>query len=154
MTRSVVSYEKGPKLRSSYYPSKSTIKQVFRFALVGILINLLVYAAYVTITYVGGTPKLTMTALYAAGVLISFFANRRFTFDHAGHIGEAGVRFLAAHLVGYSINFLLLFIFVDNFGFAHQYVQGVSVFIVAGFLFFILRFFVFMSKNNPNKAIK
>jgi|SRR5690606_19977954 len=128
------------------------INQAIRYATVGILTNVLGYSVYLAITYLGGTPKTTMSALYATGVLISFFANRQFTFRHDGHIGRAGIRFLVAHSAGYAINFLILLVGVDKLGFAHQYVQGVAIIVVAGFLFVLLRLCVFPPENDIKQS--
>lgn len=118
-------------------------RQLLRYAVVGVLTNSLGYVAYLVSTYVGGTPKSTMTTLYIIGVLISFLANRSFTFQHNGPIGAAGMRFLAAHLMGYLLNLFLLFVLVDKLSFPHQYIQGMAIIIVAFFLFVLSRAFVF-----------
>jgi putative flippase GtrA len=84
-----------------------------------------------------------MTALYFTGAVIGFFANRRFTFRHDGHIGVTGGRFLMTQLLGYLLNLLLLVLFVDWLGFAHQIVQALAIIVVAVFLFVMFRVFVF-----------
>lgn len=122
---------------------RNTLRQMFSYALIGVLTNLLGYALYLLLTYFWGAPKLTMTALYSVGALIGFFANRRFTFRHDGHIGVAGVRYLLVQLSGYLLNLLLLVFFVDCLGYAHQIVQAVAIVVVAVFLFVLSRVFVF-----------
>ena len=122
---------------------KKTLGELFSYALIGLMTNLLGYVLYLLLTYLGGAPKLTMTALYSVGALIGFFANRRFTFRYDGHIGVAGIRYLMAQLLGYLLNLTLLVLFVDWLGLAHQIVQAVAIFLVAVFLFVLLRFFVF-----------
>lgn len=124
-----------------------TARQLFSYALVGILSNLAGYALYLLLTHLGCTPKLTMTALYASGATLGFFANRRFTFRHDGHIGAAGLRFLLAHALGYLLNLALLVLFVDALGYAHQLVQAVAIVIVAVFLFVLFRGFVFVQRT-------
>ena len=131
-----------------------TLRQLFSYALIGLLTNLLGYALYLLLTYLWGAPKLTMTTLYSAGALISFFANRRFTFRHDGRIGVAGVRYLFVQLLGYLLNLTLLVLFVDWLGFAHQVVQAVAIFVVAIFLFVLSRFFVFAPQLAENGAIR
>ncbi len=128
---------------SSQISKDKTLGQFFRYALIGLLTNLLGYALYLLLTYFGSAPKLTMTALYSVGALIGFFVNRRFTFRHDGHIGVAGIRYLMAQLLGYLLNLTLLVLFVDWLDFAHQTVQAVAIVIVAVFLFVLSRFFVF-----------
>ena len=122
----------------------NSIQQILRYGLVGILINALGYFVYLIITYNGADPKCTMTALYSFGVIISFFANRRFTFQHNGHMGASGVGYLLVQVLGYLLNLCLLLLFVDWLGFSHQIVQAIAIVIVAVFLFVMLRVFVFV----------
>jgi putative flippase GtrA len=118
------------------------VVQLARYGLVGLASNLSGYLVYVLITYWGSEPKRTMTLLYIVGASIGYFGNRQWTFAHKGGLG-AGARYLIAHLLGYLINLLLLFTFVDRLGYSHQWVQAVAIFIVAGFLFLAFKYFVF-----------
>lgn len=118
-------------------------KQIFRYGLIGVTTNSLFYLSYLLITYHGGTPKITMSVLYGLGMLTSFMANRKLTFDHKGNTFTAGSRYLIAHFFAYLINFSILAVMVDRMGFAHQWVQGITILIVALFLFLMMRFYVF-----------
>lgn len=128
------------------------MRQILRYSIVGLLTNSTGYALYLLLTYAGGTPKLTITMLYAVGALIGFFANRHYTFHHDGRIGVAGIRFAFVHLSGYLLNCLLLATFVDCLGFAHQLVQAISIFIVALYLFVVFRIFVFKPHSKPSEV--
>jgi putative flippase GtrA len=130
-----------------------TIRQLFSYAVIGILTNSLGYSLYFLLTYFWGAPKLTMTALYAIGSLISFFANRRFTFRHDGRMGATGIRFVIALLLGYLLTLTLQVTFVDWLGFAHQVVQAIAIVVVAIFLFLLSRLFVFAPNKRKNEAI-
>jgi len=127
-------------------------RQLFSYAMVGMLSNLAGYALYLLLTHLGCTPKLTMTMLYATGAAIGFFANRRFTFRHDGHVGAAGVRFMLAHALGYLLNLALLLLFVDVLDFAHQIVQAIAIVVVALFLFVLFRSFVFVQRSPESGA--
>lgn len=124
--------------------SKTSLRQLFSYVLVGALTNLIGYAIYLFLTYHEITPKLAITVLYPIGAIIGFFGNKRFTFRHNGHIGTAGIRFLIAQLLGYLLNLLLLMVFVDKLGFPHQIIEAFAIVTVALFLFLISRFFVFV----------
>ncbi|WP_420600111.1 GtrA family protein [Neptuniibacter sp.] len=125
--------------------SKKTLWQLFSYLFIGLVTNISGYFLYFLITYFLGHPKLTMTFVYSLGALLGFLANRRFTFRHDGHIGTAGIRYLVVQLSGYLLNLLLLIVFVDYLGIAHQLVQAVAIVVVAIFLFVSLRCFVFKS---------
>lgn len=128
--------------------------QLFRYGIVGTISNLIGYAIYLLATRLGGTPKLTMTSLYAVVVLIGFLANRQFTFSYEGHIGMVAIRYLASQMLGYLLNLTLLLLFVDWLGFAHQIVQAVAIAVVAIFLFVLSRLFVFAPKRDENGAAR
>jgi len=125
--------------------NKVSFKQLTRYALVGIVSNFAGYLVYLLITYLGATPKITMTFLYGVGATIGYIGNRNFTFAHKGSLLGSGVRYVIAHFFGYFINLVILIIFADHFGYAHQWVQAVAIFLVAGFLFITFKFFVFMN---------
>lgn len=129
---------------------RGSFKQLTRYAFVGIVSNLAGYLVYFMATYLGSTPKITMTILYGVGAAIGYFGNRDFTFAHKGSFLGSSVRYLIAHFFGYFINLIILLIFVDHIGYAHQWVQAVAIFVVAGFLFIAFKLFVFTNLNALN----
>lgn len=130
--------------------TRGSFAQLTRYAFVGIVSNLAGYLVYLLVTYLGATPKLTMTLLYGAGAAIGYVGNRKFTFAHKGSLLGSGIRYFMAHCFGYCINLAILIIFIDKFGYAHQWVQAIAIFVVAGFLFIALRLFVFTDMNASN----
>ena len=91
-----------------------------------------------------------MTVLYGAGAAIGYTGNRNFTFAHHGSVLGSGIRYLIAHFLGYMINFFILFYFVDELKYLHQWVQAVAIFVVAGFIFIASKFFVFRNPDSSN----
>ncbi|SFQ49348.1 GtrA-like protein [Variovorax sp. OK605] len=122
---------------------RTLFAQLLSYAFVGLLSNLAGYLVYLLITWLGAGPKVTMTLLYATGACIGFWGNRRITFRHDEKGMAVGVRYLLAHCVGYTINFVLLYVLVDRMGYAHQIAQAFAIFVVAGFLFVAFKYFVF-----------
>jgi len=120
--------------------------QLIRYSLVGMISNLTMYFVYLLITYLGIEPKTAMTLVYIIGASIGFIGNREWTFAHRGDSASAALRYGLAHLLGYLLNFLILFTFVDRLGFAHQWVQAMAIIIVAGFLFLVFKYFVFRER--------
>lgn len=117
--------------------------QLFRYGLVGIASNLTGYIVYLLITYLGVPPKLTMSFLYGVVAAVGFCGNRKLTFAHKGSLLWTGVRYIIAHCFGYLINLIILIVMVDKFGYAHQWIQAITIFVVAAFLFLAFKFFVF-----------
>ena len=128
--------------------TRESIAQLFRYALVGLLSNVAGYLVYLAFTYLGGTPKVTMTLLYGVGAAVGFFGNRSHTFEHHGSIIGAGVRYVIVHCIGYLLNLSILIVFVDKMGYAHQWVQAIAIFIVAAFLFLAFKEFVFPASRE------
>jgi putative flippase GtrA len=129
---------------------RGSFAQLIRYTFVGVVSNSAGYLIYLLITYLGGTPKITMTLLYGVGASIGFIGNRNFTFAHKGSLLDLGIRYFIAHFFGYFINLIILIIFVDQFGYSHQWVQAVAIFVVAGFLFIVFKFFVFTNLDVFN----
>lgn len=117
-----------------------------RFAVVGIVTNLCGYLLYLIVTWFGIGPKITITVLYTFGATIGFWGNKRFTFSHEGDYTLSLVRYIFAQIIGYLINFTMLYYFTDLSGYPHQYVQASAVIVVAIYLFIALKYFVFPSK--------
>jgi putative flippase GtrA len=129
------------------------MQQLIRYGLVGAATNLAMYAIYLLITYWGVEPKKTMTLLYVIGASIGFIGHREWSFAHTGNATSAATRYSIAHLTGYLLNLLILYIFVDYFGYAHQIIQGIAIFVIAGFLFIAFKYFVFPKINSNQSEI-
>ena len=128
--------------------SKKALLQIFRYGFIGIAANIIGYLIYLLFTFIGATPKLTMTVLYGIGATFSFFANKRMTFSHTGSTLGAGSRYIVCYLIGYFINFIILVVMVDNLGYSHQWVQGAAIFVVALFLFLASKYYVFPKNRS------
>ncbi|MCK5001899.1 MAG: GtrA family protein [Gammaproteobacteria bacterium] len=127
--------------------------QMIRYGLVGVATNVVIYCIYLVITYLGVEPKIAMTLVYVIGASIGFVGNRKWTFTHSGDVARAAIRYVLAHILGYMLNFLILYIFVDHLDYAHQGVQAVAIIIVAGFLFIVFKYFVFCEKYRAPENI-
>lgn len=127
--------------------TRGSLAQLTRYAFVGIVSNSAGYLVYLLFTYLGATPKLTMTLLYGVGAAVGYIGNRNLTFAHQGNLFGSGLRYLMAHCFGYCFNLVILIVFVDKFGYVHQWVQAVAIFVVAGFLFIAFKIFVFRDSN-------
>lgn len=120
--------------------------QLISYGLVGSVSNVTIYFVYLLITYLGIEPKTAMTFVYIIGASIGFIGNRNWTFAHRGDFSSAVLRYMLAHLLGYLVNFYILYTFVDRFNYDHQWVQALAIIIVAGFLFTVFKYFVFQER--------
>jgi len=131
--------------------TRSNIAQFIRYVIVGLSLNLFGFLIYLVVTWLGMEPKLAITLFYPLAVLYGYIGNRNFTFAHKGSSIGSGGRYILVYFIGYCINFVILLILVDYLGYAHQWVQAGSIFVVAGFLFFALKFFVFTNTKVLNE---
>ena len=119
------------------------IKQLVTYGAIGAASNGIGYSIYLLLTFFGLDPKLAMTLLYATIACVSFFGNKKVTFMYDGHLLGAGVRYLIAHIFGYSINLVILMVFSDFLGYTHAIVQAFAIATVSVYLFITMKFFVF-----------
>lgn len=127
--------------------------QIFRYGAIGLTINSLGYSLYLIATAKGADPKVAMSALYAVGVIISFLANRKIVFSYVGSIFYSFIRFLATHILGYTLNFTIMTVMVDKMGYPHELAQACGIIIVAGFLFISFKFFVFPNHKTTEAPL-
>lgn len=124
------------------------VLQLVRYGVVGIANNLAGYLIYLGVTSLGMDPKLAVTIMYPIGALIAYFSHARYSFSYTGDSHGGLFRYVIAHVIGYGANVSLLYIFFDRMGFPHQSVQAVAIFIVAGLLFVLFRYFVFPTRSS------
>jgi putative flippase GtrA len=122
---------------------KTNLATVTKYGLVGLATNGVGYAAYVLVTWVGLDPKVAITLLYPFAAIISYFGHFKITFLYNGSHLKSIFCYLQAHIVGYSLNFGVLYCFVDLLGYPHLLVQAFAIFAVAGVLFTLFRYHVF-----------
>ncbi len=118
-------------------------KQFSKFVVVGLASNGLLYISYLLLTALSMGHKTAMSVLYVAGVCLTFFFNRNWTFAHRGSFSRSLVTYFLIYLIGYLVNFSALYVFVDRFEFNHRIVQGIMIFIIAILLFFLQKTLVF-----------
>lgn len=130
---------------------KNWSAQLSRYSIFGIASNVTLYILYLFLTHLGMGFKVSMSVAYFVGMLQAFYLNRRWTFNYVGNVSRALTRYAIVQLSGYLMNLLLLIIFVDRFGFAHQIVQAAAIVFVALFLFILLRLYVFPNRIGRGK---
>jgi len=127
--------------------SSQTVSQVIRFALVGIFNNLLGYFVYLVVTWLWIEPKVAVTLFYPLGALMGFLGQSRFAFSYRGSFYTGISRYVLAHLAGYCLNIFLLWYFSDILGIPHQLIQLIAIFVVASFLFLLMKYYVFAERH-------
>lgn len=121
----------------------STLRQVIRYGVVGVLSNLLGYLIYLLITFFWLDPKVAVSILYPVGAATAYFGHSKYSFSYQGQGISPFLRYVAAHFVGYGVNILMLFMLSDKLMLPHQVVQASAIFVVGGILFLMFKYFVF-----------
>lgn len=126
----------------------ATLTQLVRYGIVGMLNNLLGYLIYLLVTWFWLDPKVAVTFLYPIGALTAYFGHARYSFSYSGRTSHGVLRYVIAHLLGYSVNVLMLYVFSDMLKLPHQIVQAAAIVGVAGILYLLFRYFVFPSRST------
>lgn len=121
-----------------------------RFIVIGLLNNLVGYGAFVVLSLLGVEAIPAMTVAYGIGMVISFVGNRKWTFGHRGSLGPTLVRFAVANLVGYGVNYGLLWLFVGSLGLPQIPVQFFATGCVALCTFLMMRLWVFRADRGDS----
>lgn len=117
--------------------------QFWRYAIVGLASNALLYGLYLALTALGLAPVAAMSLMYALGVLQTFVFNRRWSFASRAAMPRAFARYLMAYAFGYVFNLLVLGLMHHYAGWPHQWVQGFAILATAVLLFLLQRHWVF-----------
>jgi putative flippase GtrA len=118
-----------------------------RYSVIGVLNNLVGYMIYLLITWRWLDPKVAVTLLYPIGALIGYYGNSKFAFSYSGSHQTGLMRYVTAHVMGYMLNILILFVFVDLLAYGHFLIQAIAICAVAGVLFVLFRYYVFPSRD-------
>jgi putative flippase GtrA len=122
--------------------------QFIRYVVVGLANNMLGFGVFLLVTSLGVDPKSTMTLFYLLGAVLGYFGNKKLTFSHTGNVYSSMLRYTIAHIIGYTLNFMLLTVFYEWYGYPYQYVQAVAIFVVAAVLFVLFKYFVFPTARD------
>ena len=124
--------------------------RVLRVGQIGGLNNLLSYGIFVALTLAGMPSIAAATITYATGMVVSYVANRSFTFRHSGSARRSLVRFVVVNLAGYALNVAILALFVELIGWNALVVQLGAIVVVATGIFLGMRFWVFRGDGTPD----
>lgn len=119
-------------------------RQFVRFCGVGLINTLASLAVIFAGKALLGLGDLTANlGGYAIGLTISFFANRRWTFDHRGQLGSTAGRFLMAFAIAYGTNLATVFGLIHLAGVDSYLAQAAGMPPYTLVFFLISRHFVF-----------
>lgn len=121
----------------------TTLYQIIRYGVVGVLNNSLGYLIYLVVTSLGVNPKAAITIFYPIVIAASYCSHLKYSFSYKGRRASSLFRYTLVYFIGYGVNLILLIMLADKLKFPHQIVQAIAIPVVAGILFIMLKFFVF-----------
>jgi len=128
----------------STVPAKRPLsRQILRYGVVGVLNNLSGYLVYLLITFLGVDPKIVVSFLFPLSATIAYFGHYKYSFSYGQGHTVAMMRYALAQIAGYGLNIAMLHVLSDRLNFPHQAVQAAAIFVVAGLLFLLFKYFVF-----------
>jgi len=118
------------------------ISQIIKYYFVGAFVNGLGYCFFIFFTYFGVGHLAAASGLYIAGVISSFFINRKIVFGGSIKFSKAFLRLFVVLLGGYFLNISVLLLFVDWLGFSAGVVQFFSLIIVSFYFFIFNKYYI------------
>jgi putative flippase GtrA len=128
---------------------RHALVQFSRYAIVGLVSNAVLFVLYLVLTGLGLGHKLSMTVCFIIGVTQTFLFNKNWTFSYRFDLRGSFLRYWVGYLSAYVINLIILFVFVDYMRLPHQAVQGVTIVLLALYLFLLQKIWVF--RDSPRR---
>jgi putative flippase GtrA len=125
------------------------LNKFFRFMIIGFFLNSIGLLTYSILSYFIN-PFLVVSILYPFTTLLGFFIHKRITFrsNNLYENKNCFFKYISVLLFGFLLNLFMLYILYNILNLNHIISQIFSIIIVAIFLFFLNKNFVF--PNNIN----
>ncbi|GLK51930.1 MAG: hypothetical protein CMH94_00265 [Oceanicaulis sp.] len=121
--------------------------RLLRYLVVGGGTNLLLYLAYLGITFLGVSPEIATTGAFAAGIAITYLLNRGWTFRSTHAWQRTAPRYVAAYLMGYVVQISALAGLYRLLDIPHPLAQLFAMGLAAVTIFLSLQFWVFAEQT-------
>ncbi|RYF28397.1 MAG: GtrA family protein [Comamonadaceae bacterium] len=129
------------------------MKQLLRFAMVGVLNTALGYAVIFGCMYLLGIGAVVSNVLgYAVGLVVSYSLNRSFTFRSSGARRAEMIRFVAIFLLAYLANLGVLVLLIRRVGWHEGVAQVIAGVVYFGLSFVLNKYYVFGGARAASKT--
>ncbi|MEJ8847068.1 GtrA family protein [Variovorax rhizosphaerae] len=120
------------------------MKQLMRFAAVGVLNTAVGYAVIFGCMYLLGLSAVVSNVLgFAVGLVISYVMNRRFTFRSVASAPREMLRFVLIFLLAYFCNLGVLLLLIKSVGMHEGIAQVPAGIVYFGISFILNKYYVF-----------
>jgi putative flippase GtrA len=122
----------------------SSVNQIIKYSSVGIVTNSIGYIFYIFISnLIGINPPVAAILAGLIVIGISYYLNKNFTFKGKGKGVVTARKYYLLYFGAILAQSLIIFIFSNILGFAHEIVAGISLIIISCSLFLIQKFYFF-----------
>ena len=133
--------------------SAATVARLYRFAVVGTLGTLVYYAVLWPLVEVASVPVMLSTSIAFLMVVVqNYLLHYWWTFRSAVPHTTAFRRFFLMSLAGFWINWSIMFLGVQHFGFDYLWVQAMAIAVVVIWNFLLSTFWIFFSRTVIKKT--
>ena len=135
------------------YNSKITknklIIQIYRFYIIGLLNTILMYLLFSFLVFIGISYSLALVADYIFGGILTYFLNKKFTFNNRNrHDYRIVIKMAAVLILSLVFNFIMLIYLVEYKQYNIYTSQFFSIAITSLFSFYLQKTQVFMTPNQ------
>jgi putative flippase GtrA len=125
------------------------MSQLTRFLIVGVANTALGYVVIFACMYLAGlSPELSNATGYSAGLIVSYFLNRHFTFRSTQQRSAEFVRFATVFLAAYTANFAVLIILIRLMTIHNGISQIIAGLFYFGATYFLNKYYVFRAFDS------
>lgn len=123
---------------------RDTIIQFIKFNITGVINTVLNYVVYSLLIYAGVGYRISLSVDYILGTMISYFLNKRFTFNIKDKTSLPMVgKMILSYFIIFIINLLLLSFLVEWIKINEYLGQFIAVIIIVIISFLMQKIFVF-----------
>ena len=122
-------------------------REFIRYGIVGTATNTAGYVLFVLFTALGVSPVLTISIFYPFFLMLAFYLNKKWSFNHQGDISKSVVKSLIAYFSCYVLNVAALKFFNEYLGYSHLIVQAIAICVLAILLFTAQKFWIFKMRD-------
>jgi len=120
------------------------VNQIFKYGSVGIVTNALGYIIYIAVAnLLGINPPVAAIISGLLVISLSFYLNKRFSFDNNNKSIGLAVNYFILYGIAILFHSLIVFIFSNILGFAHEIIAGINIILISCSLFLIQKFLLF-----------
>ncbi|OGS93138.1 MAG: hypothetical protein A3K04_08435 [Gallionellales bacterium RBG_16_56_9] len=112
------------------------------------------FAVIFLLMWLGVSPFIANVSGYLVGLILGFFASKKFIFRSEGHITSEGIRYLAAFLASFVLNLLVLRFALDSLHWNANLAQLLAAATYTAIMYPLTRWLVFHAGMNPPRLDK